>query len=101
MRAVRIHGYGGPEVLRIDEVPVPVPSAGQVLVKVLAASINPIDWKIRRGMLASMLPLTFPRTLGRDCAGEAGIASVRAPPKPAAAGMASVPLEGRLRPASA
>jgi NADPH:quinone reductase-like Zn-dependent oxidoreductase len=57
--------------MRIDEVPVPSPAAGQVLVKVKAASINPIDWKIRRGMLASMIPLTFPRTLGRDCAGEA------------------------------
>ena len=68
MRAVRIHAYGGPEVMRIDDVPMPT---GQVLVKVRAASINPIDWKIRRGMLASMIPITFPRTLGRDCAGEA------------------------------
>jgi NADPH:quinone reductase-like Zn-dependent oxidoreductase len=71
MRALRIHAYGGPEVMRIDPVPMPSPSAGQVLVKVRAASINPIDWKIRRGMLASMIPITFPRTLGRDCAGEA------------------------------
>jgi len=71
MRALRIHAYGGPEVMRIDPVPLPSPSAGQVLVKVRAASINPIDWKIRRGMLASMIPITFPRTLGRDCAGEA------------------------------
>lgn len=71
MRALRIHGYGGPEVMRIDEVPVPVPGAGQLLVKVRAASINPIDWKIRRGMLASLMPVAFPRTLGRDCAGEA------------------------------
>ena len=68
MRAVRIHGYGGPEVMRIDDVPIPT---GEVLVRVRAASVNPIDWKIRRGMLASMLPITFPRTLGRDCAGEA------------------------------
>jgi len=68
MRAVRIHAYGGPEVMRIDDVPTP---AGQVLVKVHAASMNPIDWKIRRGMLASLIPITFPRTLGRDCAGEA------------------------------
>ena len=71
MRALRINGYGGPEVMRIDEVPMPAPSAGQVLVQVRAASVNPIDWKIRRGMLAAMIPITFPRTLGRDCAGEA------------------------------
>ena len=71
MRALRIHGYGGPDAMRIEDVPVPSAAAGQVLVKVRAASINPIDWKIRRGMLASMLPIAFPRTLGRDCAGEA------------------------------
>src|SRR5216110_3435136 len=71
MRALRIHAYGGPEAMRIDEVPVPIAGAGQALLKVKAASVNPIDWKIRRGMLASLLPITFPRTLGRDCAGEA------------------------------
>lgn len=71
MRALRIHGYGGPEVMCIDEVSVPTPAANQVLVKVRAASVNPIDWKIRRGLLAAMIPVTFPRTLGRDCAGDA------------------------------
>ncbi len=83
MRAVRIHGYGGPEVMRLDEVPAPQPGAGQVLVKVRAASVNPIDWKMRRGLLKEVFPLTFPRTLGRDCAGEldgklvAGVADPR------------------------
>jgi NADPH:quinone reductase-like Zn-dependent oxidoreductase len=71
VRALRIHGYGGPEVMRLDEVPVPVPGAGQVLVRVRAAAVNPIDWKMRAGLLASVFPLSFPRTLGRDCAGEA------------------------------
>jgi NADPH:quinone reductase-like Zn-dependent oxidoreductase len=83
MRALRIHGYGGPEVMRLEEVPAPVAAAGQVVVRVRAASVNPIDWKMRRGLLASIFPLTFPRTLGRDCAGEvngevvAGVADPR------------------------
>lgn len=57
--------------MRLDDIPPPVPGAGQMLVKVSAASVNPIDWKMRRGMLASLFPLNFPRTLGRDCAGQA------------------------------
>src|SRR5690242_3329022 len=71
MRALRIHGYGGPEVMRLDQVPMPTPGSAQVLVRVRAAAVNPIDWKMRRGLLASIFPLTFPRTLGRDCVGEA------------------------------
>ena len=69
--------------MRIDDVSVPSANPGQVLLRVRAASVNPIDWKIRRGMLASMMPIAFPRTLGRDCAGEvngklvAGVADPR------------------------
>lgn len=70
MRALRIHAYGSSDVMHLDDVPVPVPGKGQLLVKVEATSVNPIDWKMRRGMLAGVFPLTFPRTLGRDCAGE-------------------------------
>ena len=70
MRALRIHGYGGPEVLRLEQAPKPVPRPGQVLVKVRAASVNPIDWKMRCGLLAKVFPINFPRVLGRDCAGE-------------------------------
>lgn len=83
MRAARIHAYGGPEVMHVDEVPVPQPGAGQVLIKVRAASVNPIDWKMRRGVLKDIFPLTFPRTLGRDGAGDldgklvAGVADPR------------------------
>jgi NADPH:quinone reductase-like Zn-dependent oxidoreductase len=72
MRALRIHGYGGLEVLCLEDVASPVPGKGQLLVKVRAASVNPIDWKMRKGLLAGLFPLSFPRTLGRDCAGDAG-----------------------------
>lgn len=65
MRALRIHAYGGPEVMRLDEVPVPQPGAGERLVKLAAASVNPIDWKMRHGLLSAPLP----RVLGRDGAG--------------------------------
>lgn len=70
MRALRIHKYGGPEVVRIEEVEKPLAGPGQIAVRVRAASVNPIDWKMRRGLLANVLPISFPRILGRDCAGE-------------------------------
>jgi len=70
MRALRIHSYGGPEVMRLEQAPKPVPGPGQVLVRVRAASVNPIDWKMRRGLMQNVFPIKFPRILGRDCAGE-------------------------------
>lgn len=65
MRALRIHAHGGPEVLRLEDVPVPQPGPDGVLVRLAAASVNPIDWKIREGLY----PMPLPRTLGRDGAG--------------------------------
>ncbi len=66
MKAVCIHRFGGPEVMDIEEVPVPQPQADELLVRVHAASVNPIDYKIRRGVGgADKLPLT----LGRDASG--------------------------------
>ncbi|MGW5371086.1 NADP-dependent oxidoreductase [Streptomyces sp. NPDC004009] len=50
MRAVRLHEHGGPEVLRYEEVPVPVPGPGEVLVRVHAAGVNPPDWYLRGGL---------------------------------------------------
>ncbi|WP_328437014.1 NADP-dependent oxidoreductase [Streptomyces sp. NBC_00444] len=50
MRAVRLHEHGGPEVLRRDEVPIPEPGPGEVLVRVYAAGVNPPDWYLRGGL---------------------------------------------------
>jgi len=71
MRALRFHAYGGPDVLRIDELPEPLPGAGQVKVRVQAVALNPLDWKIRAGHLR-LLPLfrSPPRGVGGDFAGE-------------------------------
>ena len=49
MKAVRIHHYGGPEALRYEDVPRPQPGAGEVLIRIHAAGVNPVDWKIREG----------------------------------------------------
>jgi NADPH:quinone reductase-like Zn-dependent oxidoreductase len=69
MRAVRVHAYGGPETMRLDEVPMPTPGVGERLVSLSAASVNPIDWKMRDGRLRSVFSLELPRVLGRDGAG--------------------------------
>lgn len=70
MKAVQINSYGGIDVLEINEdAPKPNLSKNQVLVEVHAASINPIDYKIRSGYLKEMMPLQFPTTLGGDFAG--------------------------------
>lgn len=69
MKAVRIHEYGGPEVLRLEDAPVPVPAAGEVLIRVHAAGINPVDWKIREGRLRGRVEHRLPLVLGWDVAG--------------------------------
>ncbi len=68
-KAVRFDDYGGIDVLRIDDVPRPVPAQGQVLVQVKAAGINPGEAKIREGMLRERWPATFPSGQGSDLAG--------------------------------
>jgi NADPH:quinone reductase-like Zn-dependent oxidoreductase len=70
MKAVLLHGYGDVSQLSNEDVPVPGPAAGEVLVRTIAVSINPIDWKLRRGDLKEMMPLAFPAILGRDLSGE-------------------------------
>lgn len=69
MRAVRIHSYGGPEVLVLEETPRPEPKAGEVLVHLKAAGVNPADWKFRAGYFHQFMPLQFPWILGVEGAG--------------------------------
>jgi NADPH:quinone reductase-like Zn-dependent oxidoreductase len=69
MKAVRIHQYGGPEVLIFEDAPRPVPGPGELLIRVHAAGVNPVDWKIRAGYLKEIRPYTFPLILGWDLSG--------------------------------
>jgi NADPH:quinone reductase-like Zn-dependent oxidoreductase len=69
MRAIVVHQYGGPEVLKFEEYPDPVPGPGEVLVRVAAASVNPIDYKRRAGLTKDFYPIQFPGLIGVDIAG--------------------------------
>lgn len=70
MKAVTIRRYGGPEVLELADLPPPKPAPDEVVVKVHASNVNPIDWKIREGQLKLFIRAPFPITLGVDLAGE-------------------------------
>ena len=70
MKAVRIHAYGGPEVLKYEDgVPEPALTATSVLIKSAATSVNPIDWKVRSGARQKDFPQAMPAILGRDVSG--------------------------------
>lgn len=69
MKAVRIHAYGGAEVLTYEDAPLPELSKDDVLIRVHAAAINPVDWKIREGHLQKFLPYQLPLILGWDVSG--------------------------------
>ena len=80
--AVRVHAFGAADALKIETVPVPDPKDDELVVKVMAASINPVDFKIRNGTYPRVKPEHLPRTLGRDLSGiveAAGSASVFKP----------------------
>ncbi len=69
MKAVRIHQYGGPEVLKYEDAPRPQPGPGEVLIRVHATSVNPVDWKVREGHLREMMKYTLPLIPGWDVSG--------------------------------
>ena len=69
MKAIVAHEYGGPEVLKFKEYPDPVPGRGEVLVRVAASSVNPIDYKRRAGLTKDFYPMHFPSLIGVDMAG--------------------------------
>src|SRR4029077_6868497 len=69
MKAVRIHKYGGPEVLQYEDAPRPKPKHGEVMVRVHAAGVNPVDSAIRAGQIKEIFPVTFPWIPGSDVSG--------------------------------
>ena len=69
MKAVVIHEYGGPEVLKYEDIPRPEPKDDQLLIRVIAAGVNPVDGMIRSGMFAKEGNRAFPIILGGDVAG--------------------------------
>lgn len=69
MKAVQVHNYGGPEVLRFEDAPRPTPGPGELLVKVQAASVNALDWKARAGYVKDVFPLPLPYIPGWDVSG--------------------------------
>lgn len=69
MKAVRIHAYGDASVLRFEDAPMPVCRAGDLLIRVIGSSVNPVDWKIRQGHMRDMLPLALPFIPGWDVSG--------------------------------
>ena len=98
MRAVRIHEYGGPGVIKCEEVPRPVPGKGDLLIRVHAAGVNPADTKIREGKaFASMYKDPFPFILGWDVSGVveavgSGVSAFK--PGDSVYGMVNFPYEG-------
>ena len=69
MKAIVLHEYGGPDKLKYEDCKDPIPGEGEVLVRVAAAGINPVDWKMRSGEAKERFPVEFPGILGRDLSG--------------------------------
>jgi NADPH:quinone reductase-like Zn-dependent oxidoreductase len=69
MRAARYHDYGPADVLVVEDVPEPHAGPGEIRIRVAAASVNPVDWKLRSGATRAVFPVEFPAIPGRDAAG--------------------------------
>ena len=69
-KAIRFHDYGGPEVMRFEEVEQPMPKEGEILVRIHAVSVNSVDWKIRSGLVRKRFNLPPPIIPGGDLSGE-------------------------------
>ena len=69
MKAIRIHEFGGPDVLELEDIAVPQPKADEGLIKVYASSVNPVDGKIVAGQSQEKFPTKFPLTIGWDVSG--------------------------------
>lgn len=69
MKAIVIDEFGGPENMALREMPKPVPGDGEVLIRISCAGVNPVDWKIREGLMQKVFPHKFPLTLGWDASG--------------------------------
>jgi len=69
MQAIRVHQYGGPEVLKLEQIPCPEPQAGEVLIRVHSAGVLPAEWKIRQGFFKAFRPAIFPFIPGSAVAG--------------------------------
>jgi NADPH:quinone reductase-like Zn-dependent oxidoreductase len=69
MKAIRIHSYGPASEMKLEEVPIPTCGESDILIRVAASGVNPIDWKIRAGFLSQDLRYHMPVILGQECAG--------------------------------
>ena len=69
MQSIRAHDYGGPDVLELEQAPLPEPKNEEVLIRVKAAGVNPADWKMRAGLFKGYSQLPFPWTPGLEAAG--------------------------------
>lgn len=69
IQAIRVHQYGGPEQLKLEQIPCPEPQAGEVLIRVHAAGVLPAEWKVRQGLFKNFVPASFPYIPGSAMAG--------------------------------